>query len=430
MSGRRNKMKRFTVISIAVLVLTCVVSHATADELADECFSELPFGCFVTKSIAVSRDQTATIAKRLGASIEKLSNTYLTVHGTPIQVNILDAATEADTAKLYTIISNMKGHPAFCLRIKKRVIEFVGNDPALATKTSYELGFLQKPRRIRYRITAHISTIDKADYMSFNRLFNMFLSTDSKNPGKEAVSEITRLSKGFQFGTSLTLRSPDLGKSKAVYEFTPAPYAKKPAENDVMIYLFRNPPKMMGIPYVTAEMQITTDETGFVPTTRKAGRTLLSSTEFFPSNDQEIIALAAKITKGKRTTEDKVRAILEWLAPGKNIKFGGPVTGSRWGVKKVLKQKFGQCWDFADCFITLSRASGVPSRQVGGWLYGTSGHIWAEYLDEGKGWKQVDATGAGKLNCGIYHIPFFTSETSEMPILYVSMPTIEIVETK
>ena len=426
-SRRRNKMKRFTVISIAVLMLTCIVSHAKADEPADECFKDLPLGCFVTKSIAVPPNQTAAIGKRLGASLDKLSNTYLTVHGSPIQVNILDAATQADAAKLYTIISNMKGHPAFCLRIGKRVVEFVGNDPALATKTSYELGFLPKPGRIRYRITAQISTIEKADYMSSNKLFNMFLATDSKNPGKEAVSEITGLSKRFQFGTSLTMRSPDLGKSKAVYEFTPAPRAKQPAGNDTVIYLFRNPPKMMGVPYVTAAIEITTDETGFAPTTRKAGQALLSSTQFWPSNDPEIIALAAKITKGKPTTEDKVQAVLEWLAPGKNIKFGGPVTGSRWGVKKVLKQKFGQCWDFADCFVTLCRASGVPCRQVGGWLYGASGHIWAEYLDVGKGWKQVDATGAGKLNCGIYHIPYFTSETGEMPILYVSMPTIEIV---
>ena len=430
MSCKRNKMKRFTVILIAVLVLTCVVSHAKGDGLADECFKNLPFGCFVTESIVVPRNQTATIGRKLGASIEKLSNTYLTVHGTPIQVNILDAATEADAAKLYTIISNMKGHPAFCLRIGKRVVEFVGNDPALAIKTSYELGFLQKPSRIRYRITARISTIDKADYMSSNKLFNIFLATDSKNPGKETVSEITRLSKRFQFGTSLTMRSPDLGKSKAVYEFTPAPRAKKPAGTDMVIYLFRNTSNMMGVPYVTAAMEITTDETGFVPTTRRAGQTLLSSTEFWPSNDPEIIALASKITTGKRTTEEKVRAILEWLTPDKNIKFGGPVTGSRWGVKKVLKQKFGRCWDFSDCFVTLCRASGVPCRQVGGWLYGTSGHIWAEYLDVGKGWKQVDATGAGKLNCGIYHIPYFTSETGEMPILYVSMPGIEIVETK
>jgi hypothetical protein len=423
-------MKRSIAILIAVLVLICVVSCAKADEPADECFKNLPFGCFVTRSFVAPGDQTAAIGQRLGASIEKLSNTYLTIHGSPIQVNILDAATEADAAKLYTVISSMKGHPAFCLRIGKRVIEFVGNDPALATKTSYELGFIKKPNQIRYRVTAQISTIDKSDYMSFNKLFNLFLATDLKNPGKEASSEITRLSKDFQFGTSLTMRSPDLGKSKAVYEFTPAPYAKKPAGDDMVIYLFRNPPKMLGAPFVTTTMQITTDETGFVPTTRKADKVLLSSTQFFPSNDPEIIALAAKITKGKLTTEEKVRAILEWLAPGKNIKFGGPVTGSRWGVKKVLKQKFGQCWDFSDCFVTLCRASGIPCRQVGGWLYGASGHIWAEYLDEGKGFKQVDATGAGKLDCGIYHIPFFTSETGEMPILYVSMPTIEIVETK
>jgi transglutaminase-like putative cysteine protease len=195
-------------------------------------------------------------------------------------------------------------------------------------------------------------------------------------------------------------------------------------------YLFDNPPKMLGVPYVTATMEISTDANGYVPTTHKDDATLLSSTEFWPSNDPEIIALAGDITTGKQTPEEKVQAILEWLTPGKNIKFGGPVTGSRWGVKKVLAQKFGQCWDFSDCFVTLCRASGIPCRQVGGWLYGGSGHIWAEYLDEGKGWKQIDATGGGKLNCGIYHIPYFTSETGEMPILYVSMPRVEIVETK
>lgn len=71
------------------------------------------------------------------------------------------------------------------------------------------------------------------------------------------------------------------------------------------------------------------------------------------------------------------------------------------------------------------RAAGVPSRQVAGWLYGSSGHVWAEYHEKGKGWRQVDATGGGLLPCGIYHIPYFTTEDGEMPILYVSMPKIE-----
>lgn len=423
-------MKRFTAKLITLLVLTGIISSTTGAELADKCFEQLPYGCFVTKSVVISQDQTTAIGQKLGASIKKLSNSYLTVQGMPIQVNILDAMTNADADKLYKAIAGMKADPAFCLQKSKRVIEFVGNDAALARKTSYELGFLNKPKQIRYRIVAHISAVDKADYMSFNRLFNIFLATDSKNPSKEAVSEITSLSKCFQFGSSLTMRSPDVGKSKAVYEFTPSPHTKQPAQHDVVTYLFRNPPKMLGVPYVTATMDISTDESGYMPTTRKADKRLLSSTEFWPSDDPEIIAVARNITTGKRTAEDKVQAILEWLAPGKNIKFGGPITGSRWGVKKVMRQKFGRCWDFCDCFVTLCRASGIPCRQVGGWLYGASGHIWAEYLVEGKRWKQVDATGGGKLNCGIYHIPYFTTENGEMPILYLSMPKIEIVETK
>lgn len=57
-----------------------------------------------------------------------------------------------------------------------------------------------------------------------------------------------------------------------------------------------------------------------------------------------------------------------------------------------------------------------------------SGHVWAEVLTEDGKWRQVDPTGGGKLECGIYHIPYFTTETGEMPILYLSMPQIEILK--
>ena len=266
--------------------------------------------------------------------------------------------------------------------------------------------------------------------MSFNRLSNLFFAANAKNPSKGTVAEIELLSKRFQFGSSLAMRSPGVGASKAVYEFAPSPRAVRPSQNDAVTYQFGNPPERFGVPYVTAKMEMLADETGFAPTTRKADKSLLSATEFWPSDDPEIVALAKRITEGKETTQQKVQAILDWLTPGRNIQFGGPVEGSRWGVKKALKQEFGQCWDFSDCFVTLCRASGIPCRQVGGWLFGACGHIWAEYLDEGQGWKQADPTGGGKLLCGIYHIPYFTSESGEMPIVYVSMPEIEILETK
>jgi transglutaminase-like putative cysteine protease len=56
--------------------------------------------------------------------------------------------------------------------------------------------------------------------------------------------------------------------------------------------------------------------------------------------------------------------------------------------------------------------------------------VWAEFYREGKGWQQVDPTGGGLLRSGIYHIPYFTSEDGEMPILYVSMPKVELVPMK
>jgi hypothetical protein len=49
---------------------------------------------------------------------------------------------------------------------------------------------------------------------------------------------------------------------------------------------------------------------------------------------------------------------------------------------------------------------------------------------EGKGWQQVDPTGGGILNCGIYHIPYFTSEDGELPIVYLGTPEIKVLETK
>lgn len=154
--------------------------------------------------------------------------------------------------------------------------------------------------------------------------------------------------------------------------------------------------------------------------------TLTAATPYWPASDPKVVALARRITEGKSNNDDRAAAILEWLTPGRNSKHSGQ-TGSRWGAAKVLDQKFGRCWDFSDCFITLARAAGVPCRQVAGWLYGIEGHVWAEYYREGKGWQQVDPTGGGKVRCGLYHIPYFATENGEMPVVYLAMPKIECI---
>jgi hypothetical protein len=113
----------------------------------DPAFNALPAGYSVDKSMVASPEETRAISQKLGAAIERLSNTYLTVEGRPIQVNILDAPSDQDAVTLHRAISQMKGDPAFCLRTGRRVIEYVGSgiDVALATKVSYDLGFVTKP---------------------------------------------------------------------------------------------------------------------------------------------------------------------------------------------------------------------------------------------------------------------------------------------
>ncbi|MBA7662201.1 hypothetical protein ES703_70227 [subsurface metagenome] len=425
---RRMISKWGTMGAIAALATVVFCQRTNANQTA-ECFSHLPPGWSVRKSFVVPRNQTAAIEKRLSCSIKRLSNTILAVRGQQIQVNILECYTDEDAEKLRKTILKMKAHKAFCLRNNKSVIEFVGDSVALATKAAYELGFTPKPVEVRYRISAEMVPLEKCDYMAFNNLFNLFLAIKRNPDDHETKVRIADISKGFQFGKKINLRTCGNDKSKPIYRFGPNPIKTRLAgHGDVTTYTFEKMPLVLAIPHVSVEMELTTHEEGITPSIRKAGGELLASSEFWPVNDSEISALAKKITKGCQSNEDKVEAILKWLTPGKNIEFGGPVEGSRWGVKKVLKQGFGQCWDFSDCFITLARASGIPCRQVAGWLYGCSGHIWAEVVIEGKGWQQVDPTGGSVLKCGIYHIPYFTSEDGNMPILYVSMPRIEMLD--
>jgi hypothetical protein len=430
MNATRTGLGRWLQALIGSVLLLPAVVGLRAVEPADDCFRNLPAGCFLVQSAPTTPAATAAIGRRLGASLVRLTNSVLSIHGAQIQVNLLDAQGEEEATRLLQIIAQKKASPAFCLRRGARVIEFVGNDAALATKASYELGLVAKPKQIHYRLVAEVATVEQADYMSLNRLFNVLLAATKSPSDQKLAAQAEELSRGFQFGDRLVLRSAGDGRGSPGYRFVPAPPDAAGTESGgVVTYAFGQEPRSHGIPFVTLTATITADETGFTPARRSTAAALLAATEFWPADDPDIVALANEITAGARTPGEKTAALLTWLAPGTNIQFGG-ITGSRWGVKKVLQQRFGQCWDFSDCFVTLCRAARIPCRQVAGWLFGGSGHVWAEVLVEGRGWQQVDSTGGGKLPCGIYHLAYFTTETGAMPILYLSPPRIEILNTE
>lgn len=425
-----DTMKPTHILSVAIVLAAAVaffVSGIQGTQPAEPFLGRLPPGLFLKDSTVVSAERTRTIGKRLDGDIERLTNSHLQVHGRPIQVNAITAVDESNAKAIQTSLSKIKSFP-FCLRKGRIVIEYVGEDidEALATKTSYELGLLDKPDRVRYRVTAEMATVEKADYMACNPLFNHFLALRN-GPNEDTIRQINELSRRFEFGRSLTLRNPDLGNESAMHKFKPLATAAD-KNGATVSYSFDRLPDRQDVPYVTVTMEITVDNTGLRKSPAAPSKTLTAATPFWPADDPGVKALAQRITRGKSTNDEKALAILQWLAPGKNLQYSGRI-GSRWGAAQVLEQKFGHCWDFADCFVTLSRAAGVPSREVAGWLYGSSGHVWAEFYREGKGWQQVDPTGGGTLRCGIYHIPYLTSEDGKMPVVYLSMPKIEAVRT-
>jgi len=67
-------------------------------------------------------------------------------------------------------------------------------------------------------------------------------------------------------------------------------------------------------------------------------------------------------------------------------------------VLEIASTKRGDCTEHTLLFVTLSRAAGIPAKQVTGYIYnedsdspGFVGHMWAEVLINGY-WRQVDPT--------------------------------------
>ncbi len=390
---------------------------------------KLPPGLSVIASAEIPAANRDAIGAKLGGTIERLSNSTLRVHGQPIKVNVIVAADDTSADALWAALNRIK-KPPFLHREGRRIVEYVANDEALARKTTWELGLEPKPKAVRYRVTAELATIDKPDDMAANPLFQACLA-QSRQSSPETLAKIAELAAKFAFGKSLVLRNPAEG-GESVVRFEPEPVSGR-ASGAKIVYEFAVPSQRHGIPFVTANIATTVTDPAIskpaagAPIEPDARST--AATPRWPVDDPAIRELAASITAGMTEPGAKVNAILAWLTPGKHMRYEGQ-TGSRWGTKKALNQKFGHCWDFSDLFVTLARSAGVPARQVAGWLYGSSGHVWAEWYEPRRGWSPVDPTGGSVLPCGIYHIPYFTTDDGEMPIVYVSMPKIEIVETR
>ncbi len=117
----------------------------------------------------------------------------------------------------------------------------------------------------------------------------------------------------------------------------------------------------------------------------------LAAEPFVEADDTEIKAEAQKLTAGDpQAVAAKINA---WTAD--HITYAGYVANER-GARYAFKNRKGDCTEYMDLFVALSRAASIPARGLGGFICPESAnltpagyHNWAEFYD-GKTWQPAD----------------------------------------
>lgn len=148
----------------------------------------------------------------------------------------------------------------------------------------------------------------------------------------------------------------------------------------------------------------------------------LSAEQTIESDDQEIKAMAVKLTKGSENLWDACCSISKWVAD--NID-GSILDGS---AKETFDSGSGLCGAQSRLMTALCRAAGIPSRVVWGCMYtreygGSFGHHgWNEVFMGDDGWIPIDVT--------IHEIDYVDSGHIRLGVLKTLRTVIEFEEIK
>ncbi|WP_028579983.1 transglutaminase-like domain-containing protein [Desulfogranum japonicum] len=120
--------------------------------------------------------------------------------------------------------------------------------------------------------------------------------------------------------------------------------------------------------------------------------------------DGVVKQLAEDITKDKKGTLAKAKAVYDWII--ENMHRDPETRGCGPGdVCLLLTKPGGKCTDIHSVFVALCRTAGVPAREVFGIRQGkkstqditTWQHCWAEFYLPGYGWVPVDPADVLKM---------------------------------
>jgi transglutaminase-like putative cysteine protease len=137
------------------------------------------------------------------------------------------------------------------------------------------------------------------------------------------------------------------------------------------------------------------------------GRYLEADT-YWEVDDSTVKAKADELTAGKASNYAKAEAIYDYVVDTLTYNSEASLaTRERKGGKETLSSPEDcVCQEFSDLFIALSRAAGVPAREVAGYaedVLETESeelvlHSWVEFWDQDYGWVMADPTWANNVS--------------------------------
>jgi transglutaminase-like putative cysteine protease len=169
---------------------------------------------------------------------------------------------------------------------------------------------------------------------------------------------------------------------------------KNPMNNRTLTYTFKARRKEL------VRKDIPRNEPSF---NKKEFEKYLTPTNLSPTSGK-VKEAAESITRDKKTTLAKARAIYDWIVDNmyRDLRIKGCGIGE---VEKLLESLGGKCGDIHSVYVALARSVGVPAREIFGIRIPTgkegdmtkAQHCWAEFYLPGYGWVPIDPSDVRKI---------------------------------
>lgn len=411
-----RRVLRLVLLPLVLLLPLAAPAQAKEEGPADPRARALPVGWSEIRLVEHPTRVAEQVAQRIGVTFESLTERHLSINGFPMKLNVIEAKDEDAAQAVYTKMVGLRGG-AWFRRQGQLVVETATTSLLAARRVWAWLG-LTLGDETTWRFQARVGLVGAHDYMEANPVFNHFLAIEQGKDPDGARQAIRALVEDWTPGASLALLSAKRPWFEARYALRPEPASRK-ASGVTTVYGFEGLERELGIPYVDLEATVTV-RSRWSPEQVAGDAGGTEATAFWPADDPEVKALAERLTARAKTDRERVLALVRFV--GLDVRYSGP-SGTRWGTKRVIEQRYGQCWDKSDVLITLCRALGIPARQVAGWVPPIeAGHVWAEVRLRDEGWIPVDATTTW-LGISQDYIPLYATDDGSMPIVYLRWPT-------